>query len=300
LTTHCHQQNSQEVPNQLNKAFLIAIISNSLFVIVQIAYAYVANSTSLLADGIHNLGDVLSLLLAWGANYLMGRSPTIRATYGLKKTSILAASINGFLMIFTCGIIVTEATYKLITPTEIQTIPVMIVASLGILVNGLSAALFSRSQDLNIKGAFLHLFYDALVSVGVVLAAILIYWTQWFWVDSLTSYLIAIIILKGTWSLFKDSFRLLLDGVPRGISLPEVLKFLNSYPGVEGVHDLHIWALSTRENAISVHLLMPVHPFTDEERAVLEKNIHEKFNIQHVTIQIEKLKTFCVDDCAIL
>jgi cobalt-zinc-cadmium efflux system protein len=159
---------------------------------------------------------------------------------------------------------------------------------------------FSRSQDLNIKGAFLHLFYDALVSVGVVLAAILIYWTQWFWVDSLTSYLIAIIILKGTWSLFKDSFRLLLDGVPRGISLPEVLKFLNSYPGVEGVHDLHIWALSTRENAISVHLLMPVHPFTDEERAVLEKNIHEKFNIQHVTIQIEKLKTFCVDDCAIL
>lgn len=281
-----------------NRSFLIAIIANGIFVVLQIIYAYIANSTSLLADAFHNLGDVLGLILAWIAIGLMKLKPTRKATYGLKKTSILAALVNGGLLIFTCGIIATEAMYKLMSPTEIQAVSVMIVAGIGIIVNGTTAMLFMRgSDDLNIRGAYLHLFYDALVSVGVVLSSAVLYWTGWLWIDPVVGLLIALVILKGTWSLFADSFRLIIDGVPRAISWAAVSEFLISWPGVQGLHDLHIWAMSTKENALSVHLYMPNDFLTDESRSEMVEQLRKQFGIQHVTIQTEKTENVCIDAC---
>lgn len=290
--THTHK------PPALNRAFLIAIIANGLFVIGQIICAYAANSTSLLADAVHNLGDVLSLILAWIANGLLKRAPTDRSTYGMKKTSILAALANGVLLVFTCGIIVTEAMYKFFSPSEIEASIVMIVAAIGIVVNGTTALMFTRgSDDLNVRAAFLHLFYDALISVGVVCSAALIYLTGWVWLDPLVGLLIAVLILKGTWSLFTDSFRLIIDGVPRGISLSQVRDLLSRHAGVNDVHDLHVWALSTQENALSVHLWMPENPLTDEARQIIGKQLREEFNIHHTTIQVERTQINCDDAC---
>jgi len=281
-----------------NRAFLIAIIANGAFVVCQIMFAFLANSSSLLADAVHNLGDVLGLVLAWVANGLLTRIPTENTTYGMKKTSILAALANGIMLVFTCGIIATDAVYKLFTPAPINALSVMIVAAIGIVVNGATAILFLKgTDDLNIRAAFLHLVYDALISVGVVIAAFIIYWTDWVWVDPLVGLLIAIIIIKGTWSLFTNSFRLIIDGVPREISWVAVRQFLEEENGVKQVHDLHIWALSTKENALSVHLLMPEMDLTDEARQRLIKQLKEKYSIHHATIQVEKNLAFCDDAC---
>ncbi|QEY50306.1 cation diffusion facilitator family transporter [Legionella longbeachae] len=294
---HHHHGNNKDAVTY-NKAFIISIIANGLFVVLQIVFAYVANSTSLLADAFHNLGDVLGLMLAWVATVLMKRAPTMKATYGLKKTSILSALANGILLVFTCGIIATEAVYKLFSPTEIQALSVMLVAAVGIVINATTALLFIRgSSDLNIRGAYLHLLYDALVSVGVVLSAALLYWTDWLWIDPVVGLLIAIIILKGTWSLFTSSFRLIIDGVPEHISWTEVSEFLLNKPGVTDFHDLHIWAISTQENAMSVHLHMPDEPLSDSLRAEWVKQLRHQFNIQHVTIQVERTATDCSDAC---
>ncbi len=293
---HGHHHNHGDL--KFNRAFLIAIIANGLFVIVQVIFAYLANSTSLFADAIHNLGDVLSLVLAWIANGLLKRIPTRNKTYGMKKTSILAALANGILLVFTCGIIATEAVYKFFSPSEVQALSVMIIATIGILVNGATAALFMHgSDDLNIRAAFLHLLYDALISFGVVISAALIYWTNWHWVDPLVGLLIAILILKGTWSLFADSFRLIIDGVPRSISWNDVSQTLKTVPGVIEIHDLHIWAISTQENALSVHLYMPDKPLSDEERAELVNLLKDKYNIHHTTVQVERNLDYCEDVC---
>ncbi|MBA2656676.1 MAG: cation transporter [Tatlockia sp.] len=295
---HSHHHHHDQSAIQFNSAFLIAIIANGLFVIAQIIFSYLANSTSLFADAIHNFGDVLSLILAWVANGLLKRIPTKQSTYGLKKTSILAALANGVLLVFTCGIIATEAVYKLFSPSEVQAFSVMIVAGIGIVVNGATAALFMRgSEDLNIRAAFLHLFYDAVISAGVVLSAALIYWTHWHWVDPIVGLLIAVLILKSTWSLFADSFRLIIDAVPRGISWNEVIDTLKAEPGVQEVHDLHIWAISTQENALSVHLYMPNKILSDEARQKLIKLLREKHKIHHATIQVERDLNFCDDVC---
>ncbi len=295
---HDHDGHSHNTPVTYNKAFFISIVANGLFVILQIFYAYIANSTSLLADAFHNLGDVLGLILAWIAMGLMKRKPTERTTYGLKKTSILAALVNGALLVFTCGIIATEAVYKFISPSETQALAVMVVAGIGIVVNGTTALLFLRgSEDLNIRGAYLHLFYDALVSVGVVISAGLLYYTHWLWIDPVVGLLIALVILKGTWSLFADSFRLIIDGVPSSISWTEVSTFLLEKSGVKGIHDLHIWAMSTQENALSVHLYMPEEQLTDVLRAQWVEELKKQFGIQHATIQIERTAVDCIDAC---
>lgn len=295
-TQHSHRSNHVEVT--YDRAFLIAILANGLFVIAQVIFAYLSNSTSLLADAFHNLGDVLGLILAWIATGLMKRAPTMNTTYGLKKTSILSALANGILLVFTCGIIATEAVYKLFSPTEIHAVSVMVVAAVGILINTTTALLFMRgSEDLNIKGAYLHLVYDALVSVGVVLSAALMYWTGWLWIDPITGLVIACIILKGTWSLFISSFKLIIDGVPNHISWSAVSEFFLSKQGVEDFHDLHIWALSTQENAMSVHLVMPEVDLSDQTRAQWVEQLRQKFSIQHVTIQVERTKINCNDAC---
>ena len=282
-----------------NKAFLIAIISNGVFVIFQVFFAYSSHSTSLLADAFHNLGDVLSLVLAWLANGLLNKLPTARTTYGMKKTSILAALANGLLLVFTCGIIASEAMYKLLSPSAVGAISVMIVAGMGIVVNGVTAMLFMRGgDDLNIRAAFLHLVSDALVSVGVVCSAALLYWTGWLWLDPLVGLVIAAIILKGTWSLFADSFRLIIDGVPKKISVVNVQGLLERQPGVQGVHDLHVWALSTRENALSVHLWMPNDLLTDQARQALSDQLRKDHHIHHTTIQVERELGYCHDICS--
>ncbi len=291
--------NHDHHPNEFNRAFFIATLANSIFVIIQIFYAIIANSNSLLADAFHNLGDVLSLILAWIANSLMQRKPTQKASYGLKKSSILAAFANGGLLIFTCGIIVTEAFYKFYTPEPVQAWTVLIVASIGIIVNGATALLFQKGhEDLNIRGAYLHLLYDALVSVGVVVAAVLMMITGWVWLDPLMGLIIAYIILKGTWSLFKDSLHLMMDAVPKYISLTKVKALLESLPGVKQVHDVHIWALSTQENALSAHLWMPDATLSDQTRCELIDLLKAKHHIQHVTIQVEQDLQFCEDGCA--
>lgn len=281
-----------------NKAFVIAILANGLFVIFQIIFALMANSTSLLADAIHNLGDVLGLILSWIANSLLNRSPTQKTTYGMKKASILAALANGIMLVFTCGIITSEGIYKLFAPSEINAIPIIIVAAIGIVVNAATAVLFLKgTEDINIRAAFLHLLYDAFISVGVVASAALLYWTGWLWIDPVVGLIIAGIILKGTWVLFKDSFRLIIDGVPTGISWVDVRELLGKEKGVEQVHDLHIWALSTKENALSVHLYMPNETLTDAARACIVETLKINHNIQHATIQVEKDLAFCKDAC---
>jgi cobalt-zinc-cadmium efflux system protein len=294
--SHCHHH----APPAFNRAFIIAISANGLFVLSQIYVAFYANSTSLLADAFHNLGDVLGLILAWVANSLLKKSPTENATYGMKKTSILAALANGVMLVFTCGIIASNAIYKLFSPSEIQATSVMLVAAIGIFINGGTAILFMRGKDdLNIRGAYLHLLYDAIISVGVVVAAAILYWTHWLWIDPIVGLLIAVIILKGTWSLFKDSFRLIIDAVPREISLPSVRELLESEAGVVQIHDLHVWALSTKENALSVHLYMPEGNLSDERRQQLIRRLKEKHSIHHATFQVEKDLAFCEDACAI-
>lgn len=285
-------------PQAYNKAFFIAITVNAVFVGFQAVFALLAHSTSLLADATHNLGDVLSLILAWIANSLMQRLPTARATYGFKKISILAAFINGALLIFTCGIIVTQAVYKFISPGPVDALTVIVVAAVGILVNGATAFLFVHgTNDLNIRGAFLHLIYDALVSLGVVLSAILLYWTGWLWIDPLVGLLIAAVILRGSWALFSDSFRMMIDAVPSSISIDDIKALLSSLPGVKGMHDFHVWALSTRENALSVHLWMPEKPLEDEARFRLAETLRHKYNIHHITIQVEHNQAYCQDTC---
>ena len=296
---HQHEACQAHHAPTFNTAFLVAILANALFVICQIIFAYTANSTSLLADAIHNLGDVLSLILAWIAQRLLKRLPTAQSTYGMKKTSILAALANGILLVFSCGIIATEAVYKFLEPSTVHAGAVMMVAAIGIIVNGATALLFLRgSNDLNIRAAFLHLMYDALVSVGVVCAAAVLYWTGWVWIDPLVGLLIAVIILKGTWSLFADSFRMIIDGVPRGIVMENVRDLFGSQRGVCGVHDLHVWALSTQENALSVHLWMPDEPLSDQERQALSRRLRDEHRIHHITIQVERNHGACDDACS--
>lgn len=292
--SNCHEHDV----NSTNRSFLIAIIANGLFVILQIIFARVANSTSLLADAIHNLGDVLSLIVAWVGNYLLLKKATTRTTYGLKKASILAALANVVLLVFTCGLIAAEAISKFFNPTIINSVFVIVVAGMGVAVNAGTALLFIKNDgDINLRAAYLHLASDAAISLGVVIAAILYWWTQWLWLDPLVGLLIAVLILKSGWSVLLDSTRLILDGVPKHISYQDVKKLLLSQNGVTEVHDLHIWAMSTKENALSAHLLIPSGSMSDKERLELSNILRSKHNIHHSTIQIEKSSEYCFHAC---
>lgn len=282
--------------NSTNRAFLLAIIANGIFVVLQIVCARMASSTSLFADAIHNLGDVLSLIVAWLGNYLLFKKPTAKSTYGLKKASILAALFNVLLLVFTCGIIFTEALAKFFNPGPIDSTFVIIVAWVGVLINAATAVLFIKDGgDVNIRAAYLHLASDAAVSLGVVIAAFAYWWTKWLWIDPVVGILIAILILKSGWSLLLDSTRLILDGVPRNICYFAVKELLQKQSGVADVHELHIWALSTKENALSAHLYMPKNPLSDFERFQISQKLLTEHNIQHVTIQVESNQDYCIN-----
>jgi len=282
---HSHEH---ALPSSPSRAFAIAIALNLSFVVVEWVFGILAHSLALIADAGHNLSDVLGLALAWAAVGLARRKPSDRFTYGLGRSSILAALFNALLLMAAIGAISWEAVRRLSAPPAIQAGTVICVAAVGILINTGTALLFmkDRHHDLNLRGAFLHMAMDALVSLGVVIGGFLVIRTGWNWVDPVLSLIISLVILVGTWDLLKKSSILTLDGVPHAIELPEVRSFLAAWPGVSQVHDLHVWAMSTTENALSVHLVMdPEAP--EPDLAELGHQLHHRFDIDHPTFQVE-------------
>lgn len=286
---HNHGHSHTHAPKTFGFAFAFGIALNTLFVIIEAVFGFLGNSTALLADAGHNLSDVLGLLVAWGAAALSQRAPTTRYTYGLKSTSILAALFNAVFLLTAVGAIAWEAVLRFARPEEVAGKMVVIVATIGIVINGLTAWLFAsgRKDDINIRGAFLHMTADAAVSAGVVVAGAIILLTSWSWVDPVVSLAICAIIIWSTWGLLKESIRMSLDAVPPGLDIAEVRSFIESLPGIKGVHDLHVWPMSTTETALTCHLVMPAgHPGDDFLMDTAHK-MHDRFRIGHVTLQVE-------------
>ncbi len=287
--THSHSHDHSHTPKNFSRAFAVSIALNTGFVIVEVSYGILANSLALIADAGHNLSDVLGLLLAWGASLLVRRLPTPRRTFGLKRSSILAALLNASFLLIVSGGVAWEAIQRLREPSTVAGGTVIIVALIGTVINTISAAMFfvGRKGDLNIRGAFLHLAADALVSIGVVLSGIVIIFTGWQWIDPVMSLVVIAVIASGTWQLFRESGNLILDAVPEAINPLVVSKYLEQLQGVTRVHHLHIWAMSTTEICLTVNLVIPEgHPgdrFLEEVR----HELHDRFEIVHPTIQIE-------------
>ncbi|MHB8495727.1 MAG: cation diffusion facilitator family transporter [Casimicrobiaceae bacterium] len=283
------QHGHRDGPADYGRAFAIGVTLNLALVVAQVVYGVLANSVALLADAAHNLSDVLGLLLAWGATILAKRLPNKRFTYGLRSSSILAALGNGAFLLLATGGIAWEAIQRFAHPEPVSGATVIGVAALGIAVNGATALLFmsGRKGDLNIRGAFLHMAADAVVSLGVVLAGIGIVYTGWLWLDPVTSLAISVVIVAGTWGLLRDSVRLALHAVPEGIETERVRAYLAGVPGVAEVHDLHIWGMSTTDNALTAHLVIPTGYPGDAVIMEITKQLDARFNIGHATIQVE-------------
>ncbi|MCI0358501.1 MAG: cation diffusion facilitator family transporter [Planctomycetaceae bacterium] len=283
---HAHNHS----PVDYNRAFALGVGLNTVFVVAEAGFGVATGSLALLADAGHNLSDVLGLLLAWGANWLARQSPTRRRTYGWRRSSILAALLNAMLLLVAVGGISWEAIRRLIAPEPAPGPAVIWVAAVGIIINSGTALLFLRGgeRDINIRGAFLHMAADAAVSLGVVVAGILMQRTGWSWLDPATSLVIAVVILAGTWGLFRESLNLALDAVPAGIDPQAVDDYLSGLPGVAAVHDLHIWALGTTETALTAHLVVPNRTDHDALLADLSHELHDRFGIEHATVQIER------------
>jgi cobalt-zinc-cadmium efflux system protein len=284
---HGHHGHSH-APASFGHAFAIGIVLNLGFVFAEAGFGFLSGSLALVADAGHNLSDVVGLVLAWGASILVRRRPTLRRTYGLRRTSILAALANAVLLLIAIGAIAWEAVRRFAEPGPVAGGTVIGVALAGIAVNGITALLFLRGQsDLNIRGAFLHMAADAGVSFGVVLSGIAIVLTGWSWLDPVVSLAIVVIIFVGTWGLLRDSANLALDAVPENIDTMEVQGFLETLPEVIDVHDLHIWAMSTTETALTAHLVMPRGHGGDALLSRACRELHDQFGIEHATLQIE-------------
>ena len=292
---HSHDHSHDHAPANFGKAFAVGIFLNAAFVVIEFGYGYAANSLALMADAGHNLGDVLGLLAAWAASIVMLRAPTPNRTYGLKGTTILAALGNAVLLLVTTGAIAREALLRLRTPENVHSGTVMAVAAVGIAINGITAMMFfrGRKDDLNVRAAFQHMAYDALVAVGVVIGGFVIWKTGISLIDPILSLLICAVIIWGTWSLLRDSVHMALQGTPQGINQPEVLEYLQSLPGVTEVHDLHVWSMSTTEIALTAHIVVPEPGNHDELLESATNNLHDRFEIEHVTIQIEQAWKHC-------
>ena len=276
-------------PRDFGTAFMIGIALNLGFVVIEVFYGLIAHSVALVADAGHNLGDVLGLAMAWIASILARRVPSATHTYGLRRGTILAALLNAMLLLIAVGAIAVEGVRRLIEPEAVASRTVMAVAAIGILINGATAWLFAagRKGDINLRAAFLHMSYDALISLGVVASAGLIILTGWTRLDPLVSLAIAAIILAGTWTLLRDSLGMSMDAVPPGLKKDEVADFLRGWPGVSAIHDLHIWSMSTTETALTCHLLMPGGHPGDSDLASLAQQLLLRYRIGHVTVQIE-------------
>ena len=285
--THDHSH----APANFNKAFAIGIALNLAFVVIEAFYGWKVNSLALLADAGHNLSDVAGLVLAWGGALAGKLRPNPRHTYGWKRGSILAAFANALLLLVAMGALVWEAVGRLMSPEPLvgnEGMTIIVVAGIGIVVNTATALLFMRGResDLNIRGAFLHMVADALVSAGVVVAGVLTLWMGWAWLDPVVSLLIAAVILWGTWSLFRQSLHLLFDGVPDSVDPQAVHDYLASLPRISQVHDLHIWAMDTSQVAMTAHLVMPSGHADDAFLREVTEQLHDRFEITHATLQV--------------
>lgn len=287
--------NHHHGPASYDRAFALGITLNLAYVGVEAFYGLSIGSLALLADAGHNLGDVAGLILAWGAAWLSRRGATQRRTYGFGRASIMASLINAVVLLIGVGGITWEAIQRLPNPQPVETETIMWVATIGIVINAGTAAMFmsGRKSDLNIKGAFLHMAADAAVTLGVVVSAFVMGVTGWLWIDPAISLGIGVLIAIGTWGLFRESFNLSLDAVPADIDQAEVEAFLLKVPGVVSVHDLHIWSLSTTSVALTAHIVNPTAAEDDSLLRDLSETLHETFGIDHTTLQIERENGGC-------
>ncbi len=293
-----HQHHMPD-PAGNGRAFALAIGVNALFVAIEFVYGFIANSTALMADAGHNLSDVLGLMLAWGAAVLAKSAPQGRYTYGLRGSSILAALGNGLLLMVACGAIAWEAVHRFNVPAPVEGMTVTVVAAIGVAINGFSAWLFLAGSkgDLNLRGAYLHMAADAAISLGVVISGLVIMSTGWAWIDPAVSLLIVVVIVLGTWSLLREPVQLSMAAAPPGVDAGGVHGYLAAHPGVKEVHDLHIWALSTTENALTAHVVMPDGYPGDRVLDAMVATLRSDFAIHHCTLQVEEGTTH--HDCAL-
>lgn len=286
---HGHHHHHHAPAAGHSRAFAIAVSLNVVIVVVQAVYGVLAQSTALLADAGHNLSDVLGLLLAWGAAWLATRRPSARFTFGFGSSSILASLANAALLLIASGAILAQAINRLLHPAPVAGLDVFVVATVGIVVNGISAWLFMRGQkdDLNVRGAFLHMAGDAAVSAGVAASGLLILATGWSWIDPLMSIAVVLMIVYATWGLLRESVRLALAAVPANVDIVRVRAFLAQQEGVVDVHDLHVWALSTTGCALTAHLVMPAGHPGDAALDRIVESLNARFGMRHATLQVD-------------
>ena len=293
--SHHHGQSVSET--KVNNAFIIGISLNFIFVVIEIVVGLVVNSLSLLSDAGHNLADVVALGFSLIAFRLMKVRSNDRYTYGYRKTSILVAVVNTMFLLMSIGAIAYEAVHRFFNPSPTEGGTIAIVAAIGIVINSATAFMFfgSKEGDINIKSAYLHLMNDALISAGIVAGGVIIYYTNWFWVDSVFSIAVAIIILFSAWRLLKSSFRLSLDGVPGYISMDDIIATAMKIKGVKGIHHIHIWAISTTENALTAHIVLQSDTNNADEQKIKEelKQLLEIKKIHHVTLETERGDVDC-------
>jgi cobalt-zinc-cadmium efflux system protein len=288
--THNHHGHHHHGPPDYNRAFAVGVALNVIFVIIEAFYGFMSDSLALLTDAGHNLSDVMGLLLAWGAAVLARRRPSPRRTYGYSRATIIASLFSGLLLMGAVGAIGWEAVNRLLDPPEPAGRTIIVVATIGVVINTVTALFFisGKDHDLNIRGAFLHMAADAAVSVGVVVSGVLILWYGWYWVDPVISLVIAAVILLSTWGLLRDSLNLAVDAVPREVDPSAVRQYLEGLPGVSELHDLHIWAMSTTETALTAHLVMDAFPDSDGFLNDVVRILDSRFAINHATIQLER------------
>jgi cobalt-zinc-cadmium efflux system protein len=296
-----YPEHSHTTPKNITKAFVVGLILNTAFVAVEAIAGLYTHSLSLLADAGHNLSDVASLALVLFANKLALKQANEKYSFGYRQSTVLVALINGGILLFALGAVAYEAIMRMANPHPIEGGVIAVIAGIGIVINSVSAFMFFRNKekDLNVKGAYLHMASDAVISSGVVIAGIVIIYTGWFWLDSVVSLALVIVVVIGTWGLLMESLRLTLNGVPKDIDMKQVQNYFLSLPGVTEVHDLHIWAISTTETALTIHLVIPNDIQDDVIYKNIKENLHHKFNITHTTIQIEKNKGqfYCEQKC---
>jgi cobalt-zinc-cadmium efflux system protein len=283
--THAHSH----APADYGRAFAIGVALNLAFVVLEAIYGKLSHSLALVADAGHNLSDVLGLVLAWGAMLLARRRPTPERTYGFRRSSILAALVNAAVLLISVGAIAWEAIGRVGQPNSVAETTVIWVASIGILINAGTALMFmsGRKRDLNIRGAFLHMATDAVISLGVVLTGVAMIVTGWLWLDPVVSLMIVALIIYSTWGLLRDSLNLVLDAVPAGIDMNDVKEYLSGLPTCVDVHDLHVWGMSTTETALTAHVVMAQTICDDALLAKITNELHQKFGIEHATLQVE-------------
>ena len=289
MSPHVHHTHSHPSPMSYNKRFFIGVLLNVGFIALEMFYGIKSHSMALIADAVHNVSDVLGLFVAWFGYLLANKTAPSKFTFGFKNATIIAAFINAVLLFVAVIGLAWEALQRLEHQEAITSSTIIMVATIGVFVNGVTAYLFfqGKDDDINIKGAFLHMLLDAAISLGVVVAGFLMLWTSWTWIDPAISLMIAAVIFIGSWKLFKGSLDLMLLAVPANINLRHLKKILDHYPHLISYHDLHVWPLSTTETALSAHLVVKQDAFHTKFLKGLEEKLHHEFPISHVTLQLE-------------